>query len=52
MKAQKIRDLIKSININSDTNIIIDGENSLYQIISSLKMNENIDKNISIIDFG
>ena len=52
MIAQKIRELIKSININSDINIIIDGENSLYQIISSLKMNENIDKNISIIDFG
>ena len=49
---QQIKNLINSIKIGDDTNVIIDGENSIYQIISSLKMNENYDKNLSIIDFG
>ena len=49
---QQIRNTLKNTKINSETNIIIDGENAIYQIISSLNMNDNLNKNISIIDFG
>ena len=49
---QNIRDLIKQLKANKNTNIIINGNNANYQIISSDKMEDNKDKNISIIDFG
>ena len=48
----EIRNVIKNTNINSNINIIIEGENTVYQIISSKNMNENNNKNLSIIDFG
>ena len=47
-----IRNLIPNENITSDTNIIIEGVNSIYQIISNKKMSENENTNISIIDLG
>ena len=49
---QKIRNIINNTYITPDTNIIIEGGNALYQIITSLNMKNNINKNISIIDFG
>ena len=49
---KEIRNIINNTYITSDTNIVIEGSNSLYQIISSLNMNDNKNKNISIIDFG
>ena len=39
-------------NMTSDTNIIIEGENTIYQLISSKKMAENDNTNMSIIDLG
>ena len=47
-----IRNLIQNENITSDTNIIIEGLNSIYQIITNEKMSENENTNISIIDLG
>jgi len=44
--------LLSSLQIDEKTNIVIKGENAIYQIISSEVMNENKDKNLSIIDFG
>ena len=49
---ENIRNLIKEENITSDTNIIIEGSNTIYQIISSEKMKENENTNLSIIDLG
>ena len=50
---ENIRNLIKEKNLtSSDTNIILDGNNTTYQIISSNKMQENENTNISIIDLG
>ena len=47
-----IRNFIKEENLTSDTNIIIEGDNTIYQVISSKKMSENENTNISIIDLG
>ena len=44
--------LLSNLQIDDKTNIVIKGENAIYQIISSEVMNENKDKNLSIIDFG
>ena len=49
---QNCRDLINKIEVNKKTNLVINGNNAIYQIISSEVMNDNINKNISIIDFG
>ena len=47
-----IRNLINKIEVNKNTNVVINGNNVVYQFISSEAMDENLDKNISIIDFG
>ena len=49
---ENIRNMIKEENITSEINLIIEGTNTIYQIISSEKMNENENTNISIIDLG
>jgi len=49
---ESIRNMIKLENLTSETNIIIEGYNTLYQIISSTKMSENENTNMSIIDLG
>ena len=49
---QDIRNYIKLLDINKNTNSIIKGNNALFQIISSEAMNQNKNKNISIIDFS
>ena len=49
---KEISYIINNTDINPNTNIVIEGENAIYQIISSLNMNVNENKNISIIDFG
>ena len=49
---ENFRYLISRLDTDENTNIIIDGNNVVYQIISSEVMNENINKNISIINFG
>ena len=49
---QDLRNLITQLQLNKNINIIINGYNVIYQIISSEVMDENINKNISIIDFG
>ena len=49
---QDIRNLIKVIEINKNINVVINGNNVIYQIISSEKMDENNNKNISIIELG
>ena len=49
---KEIRYIINNTDINQNTNIVIEWENAIYQIISSLNMNVNENKNISIIDFG
>ena len=48
---QDIRNLILTLQINENTNLIIKGSNVFYQIISSKTMNQNINKDISMIDF-
>ena len=48
-----IRKIINEENItSSDTNIIIEGENTIYLIITNLKMAENQNTNMTIIDLG
>ena len=47
-----IRNMILQKNMSSDTNIIIEGENTIYQLISSEEMSSNENTNISIIDLG
>ena len=49
---QNFRKLITKLEVNENTNIVINGNNVVYQVISSEVMDENINKNISIIDFG
>ena len=49
---QDIRNIIKSLNINKNTNLVVKGNNALYQIISSEAMTQNKNKSISIIDFS
>ena len=38
--------------MTSDTNIVIEGDNTIYQLISSEKMSDNENTNMSIIDLG
>ena len=47
-----MRNIINNTKIDQETNIVIEGDNVVYQIISSEKMYENKNKNISIIDLG
>ena len=49
---QDIRNFIKSLNISKNTNLVVKGNNALYQIISSEVMTQNKNKSISIIDFS
>ena len=49
---QNFRNLITKLEINENTNIVINGNNVVYQVISSEVMDENINKNITIIEFG
>ena len=49
---QVFQDLIHQLKLNESINVVINGNNAIYQIISSEAMKENINKNISIIDFG
>ena len=44
-----MRKIINNTNITNNTNIVIEGNNVVYQIISSENMEDNINKNISII---
>ena len=49
---QNIRNIIYQKNMTSDTNIVIEGDNTIYQLISSEKMSDNENTNMSIIDLG
>ena len=49
---QNFRNLITELDANKKTNIVINGNNVVYQVISSELMDENINKNISIIELG
>ena len=49
---KNFRNLITKLDVNENTNIVINGNNVVYQVISSEEMDDNLDKNISIIDFG
>ena len=50
--AQNIRNIIKQENITKDTNYVIEGGNTIYQFISSEKMADNENTNMSVIDLG
>ena len=47
-----MRNIINNTNITKDTNIVIEGDNVVFQIISSENMEQNINKNVSIIYLG
>ena len=47
-----MKNILNNTNITKDTNIVIQGNNVVYQIISSDNMNQNKKSNISVIDFG
>ena len=47
---QDIRNILENIDISKNTSLIIKGENAIYHIISSV-LEQNISKNISVIDF-
>ena len=49
-----MKTILNNTNITKDTNILIKGNNAIYQIISSDSINSNKNKNsnISIIEFG
>ena len=49
---EHFRNLIGEVDLNKNINIIINGNNVVYQLVSSEVIDENIDKNISIIDLG
>ena len=49
---EQFRQLLSKIEVNENINIVINGDNAVYQFISSKVMDENLEKNISIIDFG
>ena len=49
---ENFRDNVKKLEINKNTNKVMNGRNSIYQVISSEMMEENKNKNLSIIDFG
>lgn len=47
---QDIRNILNKTKNDSNLNIVIEGANSAYQIISSNNMNENINNNLSILN--
>ena len=47
---QDIRNILENLDISKNTSLMIKGGNAFYQIISSV-MEQNISKNISVIDF-
>ena len=49
---ENIRNIMNNENMTSDTNIIIEGGNTIYQLISNQKMSDNDNTNMSIIDLG
>ena len=49
---EDIRNIISKENITSETNIVIEGDNTIYQIISSTQMTSNAETNLSIIDLA
>ena len=48
---EHFRNLITKLEVNENTNIIINGHNVNYQIVSSEVIDENKNKNVTIIDF-
>ena len=48
----QMKKILNNTNITKDTNIVITGNNVIYQITSSDNININKKSNISIIDFG
>ena len=48
----QMKKILNNTNITKDTNIVIQGNNVIYQITSSDNININKKSNISIIDFG
>ena len=48
----QIKKILNNTNIKKDTNIVITGNNVIYQITSSDNININKKSNISIIEFG
>ena len=46
------RNLIGKLDLNKNINVVINGNNALYQLVSSEVIDENLDENISIIDLG
>ena len=49
---QHIRNVMTNLHISKDLNLVINGNNSIYQIISSEKMDDNKNRNVSIIELG
>ena len=49
---ENIRNIIRDENLTSETNIVFEGNNAIYQIVSSTKMTDNENSNLSIIDLG
>ena len=49
---QNVRNIIFQNNLTSETNIVIEGQNTIYQIISSTEMASNMETNMSVIDLG
>ena len=49
---QHIRNVMTNLDISKDLNLVINGNNSIYQIISSEKMDDNKNTNVSIIELG
>jgi len=49
---QNIRNAMTNLDINKDINLVINGNNVIYQIISSEKMDDNKNRNVSIIELG
>ena len=47
---EDIRNILENVDISKNTSLMIKGENAFYQIISSV-MEQNMSKNISVIDF-
>ena len=48
----QVKKILNNTNIKKDTNIVITGNNVIYQITSSDNININKKSNISIIEFG
>ena len=49
---ENIRNIITQENITSNTNIVIEANNTVFQLITNKKMSENENSNMSIIDLG